>query len=477
MTRFMANELTMKRLWNIVSEIGVNRRMSSQLYRSIVLTNRMTGIAFLTILLYIPVALLFVPTLFLVIILTMALAVLLTFYFNHIKRYNLSRHYLLMLLLAIVGFVSLVLGIKLGANYCLIPLSILPLILFNSRQMAFLYGGFIICIFLVIDLFPVSTPLYSISDNGNLKFLYQLNIATILTLYIVFNFQLRFSADKKISRLIKLNERSEEKNKKIEQSLKYASAIQFNFLPPTKKIREKLPESFVFYRPKDIVSGDFYWMEQVGNKLIVSAVDCTGHGVPGALVSFLGHQALNACVFDYRLDDAGLILDKMTSIIQSRLRKEDNEMLGGMDMSICVLDLSRNKLQFAGANNNLYFLRKKDHTFPEGVLQLEGWDYNFYEIKADRCPIGELIENHSFTTHEISLVQGDTFYIFSDGYADQFGGKDNRKFMSNSFKNLLLTIQDQDMEIQQSILKHVHEDWKGEEEQVDDICVIGIRIT
>ncbi len=467
----------MKRFWNTISEIGVNRRMSSELYRSIVLTNRMTGVAFLTFLLYIPIALLFVPTLFLLIIFLMAASVLLTFYFNHLKRYNLSRHYLIMVLLTIVGFVSLILGIRLGANYGLIPLAVLPLILFNSRKMAFVYGGFIVCVFLIIDLFPLTTPLYFMSAGSDLTFLYQLNIATILILYIVFNFQLRFSADKKISRLIKLNKRSVEKNQKIEQTLKYASAIQFNFLPPTKRLEEKLPESFVFYRPKDIVSGDFYWLEQVGSKVIVSAVDCTGHGVPGALVSFLGHQALNTCVFDYRLDDAGLILDKMTSIIQSRLRKEDNEMLGGMDMSICVLDLSRKQLQFAGANNNLFFLRRKEHEFMEGTLQLTGWDYNFYEIKADRCPIGEPIDDHVFTTHTMSLIKGDTFYLFSDGYADQFGGKYNRKFMSSSFKNLLLSIQDQNMEAQKSILKHVHEDWKGEEEQVDDICVIGIRIT
>jgi serine phosphatase RsbU (regulator of sigma subunit) len=258
----------------------------------------------------------------------------------------------------------------------------------------------------------------------------------------------------------------EQKNEVIE-SINYAKRIQSAMLPPETFVTELLNENFIFYKPRDIVSGDFYWIKNVNQYIILLVADCTGHGVPGALMSMLGISYLNEIVQRREITQANQILNELRKQIKHSLRQhgQPDEAKDGIDMALCVLDLRNMLMQYSGANNPLYLIRDVDD-IP---------DLN--EIKPDRMPIGYYQgKDKTFTNHEIQLQIGDTFYIFSDGFIDQKGGKENKKFMSKNFKNLLLEIHDQPMYDQKGILDKTLSDWRGRNSQMDDILVIGVRV-
>ncbi|MFI5149194.1 MAG: tetratricopeptide repeat protein [Bacteroidia bacterium] len=260
----------------------------------------------------------------------------------------------------------------------------------------------------------------------------------------------------------------EEKNKSITDSINYAKRIQTAILPPGKTIKELLPESFVLLKPKDIVSGDFYWMGQAAGKVLFSAVDCTGHGVPGALVSVVAYSTLNRCLKEYHLDTPSEILDKLNILVQEVFGQSEDEVKDGMDMSLCSLDRKARMLEYSGANNPLWIIRR----LPENGTTT----YALEEIKADKQPIGQYDGHKPFTNHVIHLNEGDTIYIFSDGYADQFGGEKGKKFKYKKLQELLLSIQDRTMAEQETMLLHSFKTWQNQLEQVDDVLIIGVRV-
>lgn len=251
-----------------------------------------------------------------------------------------------------------------------------------------------------------------------------------------------------------------EKNKEILDSIRYAKRIQSAILPPQKLVKQYLHDSFILYKPKDIVAGDFYWMEHEGDKLLFTAADCTGHGVPGAIVSVMCSNLLTKAVKELNILEPAKILDKTVDLLEARLSKSEEEIGDGMDLALCSLDLKSGKLEYSGANNPLYYIRNGE----------------LHEIKADKQPVGKYINRKPFTNHTIEVQKGDCFYIFSDGYADQFGGPSGKKFKYVAFKKLLLDIHNKPMEEQMNILDRNFEEWKGDLEQIDDICVIGLRI-
>lgn len=257
----------------------------------------------------------------------------------------------------------------------------------------------------------------------------------------------------------------EEKNETIEfafnniqDSIKYAQRIQNAVLPQDKEIKKYLKNSFVLYFPKDIVAGDFYWVQNINSKIMFAVGDCTGHGVPGAMVSVVCNNALNRAVKEYELTDAGAILDKTKEIIVQEFAKSDEEVNDGMDISFCVLDGL--KLQYAGAYNPLWIIR----------------DGKLLETKADKQPIGKFTVDRSFITHNIDLQKGDTLYLFSDGFADQFGGEKGKKFKTGAMKKMFVEIQNFSLEEQKSKIDETFRSWKGDLEQVDDVCILGVRV-
>jgi serine phosphatase RsbU (regulator of sigma subunit) len=253
----------------------------------------------------------------------------------------------------------------------------------------------------------------------------------------------------------------EEKNQEIMDSIIYAKRIQSAILPPAKVVKEYLKESFILYKPKDVVAGDFYWMEHKDNKVLFAAADCTGHGVPGAMVSVVcnnGLNGLNRAVREHGLTDPGEILTKTREIVIQEFEKSEEDVKDGMDIALCSLE--GNKLQYAGAHNPLWIIRNGE----------------IIETKANKQPIGQFDNPEPYTTHGFDLEVGDSLYIFSDGYVDQFGGEKGKKFKAKAFRSLLLSIQDKTMDEQKKIINEAFETWKGELEQIDDVCVIGVRI-
>ncbi len=256
-------------------------------------------------------------------------------------------------------------------------------------------------------------------------------------------------------------------NKAITDSINYAQRIQSAMLPPESYISELLNENFILYKPRDIVSGDFYWIKQVNQYIVVVAADCTGHGVPGAFMSMLGISYLTEIVQRREITQANQVLNELRKQIKYSLRQHGgrDEAKDGIDMAVCILDLKNNMMQYSGANNPLYRIRDID-----GLPELK-------EVKADMMPLSYYqSKDRPFTNHEIDLEPGDTFYIFSDGFIDQKGGKDNKRFMSKPFKKMLLEIQDQPMPDQKEILDKTLSAWMGNNTQTDDVLIIGMRM-
>jgi ligand-binding sensor domain-containing protein/serine phosphatase RsbU (regulator of sigma subunit) len=264
--------------------------------------------------------------------------------------------------------------------------------------------------------------------------------------------------------VVEKNKELDEINKDITASIRYAKRIQDAILPPDDYVRKHLPNTFVLFKPKDIVSGDFYWMEDREDSVIFAAVDCTGHGVPGAFMSIVGHNLLDRVVSEQNITQPAKILDELNKSITGTLRQkdlEDNTVRDGMDISLCTFHRKKGLLEYAGAYNPLWLVRGNE----------------VIEIKANKFPIGnsKAGDVKRFTNHEIQLMKGDTLYIFSDGYADQFGGPLGKKFKSSAFKQLLIAAQHLPMEEQRELLNRTMEEWRGSHEQVDDILVIGTR--
>jgi len=252
----------------------------------------------------------------------------------------------------------------------------------------------------------------------------------------------------------------EEKNKGITDSINYAKRIQSAILPPDGIIKLYLKNSFVYYQPKDIVAGDFYWMEIIGDNVIIAVADCTGHGVPGAMVSVVCNNALNNAVREFKETEPAAILDKVNAIVTEQFATGEQEISDGMDIALVSLNTKTGQASFAGANNPLYHVS----------------DGELHQIKGDKQPIGSFTQAKSFTGHSITLKEGDSIYLSTDGYPDQFGGTKGKKLMYKTFRQLLLDNSNKPMEDQRNNISQYFEEWRGELEQVDDVCVMGIRV-
>ena len=240
--------------------------------------------------------------------------------------------------------------------------------------------------------------------------------------------------------------------------------MQNAILPTTELVNSLFEESFILYMPKDIVSGDFYWFYELNGKKFFSAIDCTGHGVPGALVSMVGHNWLDYAVKDLKKDKPGEILTALDEGVCKTFKESGTatSVKDGMDLALCCVDYNAMKLEFAGANNPVIIVRNGE----------------LIQIKGDKFPIGGAFANKdkTFTNHEIDIQKGDMVYVFSDGYPDQFGGPNGRKFLIKNFRDLLVEISGKELKEQHIHLENTLFEWMATENQIDDIIVIGIKI-
>ncbi len=251
-------------------------------------------------------------------------------------------------------------------------------------------------------------------------------------------------------------------NKNIKDSLIYAQRIQEALLPSEEYFRMQFSDSFIFLKPKDIVSGDFCWIGEKGDKLFIVAADCTGHGVPGALMSIIGHEIIDKAINEDEIERPASILGVLNKGLEKVFSREKNVgtiIHDGMDIGLCVVDKKKKKMEFAGALFPLYLIRDK----------------NLIEIKGDRLIMGLNPAGLPYTNHDVDLLENDTIYMFSDGYADQFGGSENKKFMYRRLRYLLMSIHSFPMSDQKIILDENIKAWMGDNAQVDDIMVIGFK--
>ena len=253
----------------------------------------------------------------------------------------------------------------------------------------------------------------------------------------------------------------EDKNRDLTDSIVYAQRIQESLLSDTKLLQQSLPESFILLKPKDIVSGDFYWFGEKDGKFIFSAIDCTGHGVPGAFMSMLGDSYLDQIVYVRGITSPDKILEELNKEIQIALKQESTDNQDGMDMALCTIDIKTKEVEFTGAKNPLIYIQNGE----------------LVKIKGDKKPIGRSgYTEEPFIKHLIEPKGSTCFYMFSDGYADQFGGPDGKKFMTKRLSNLLLKIHDRPMPEQKEIIDQTIKDWMIDQKQIDDILVVGFRL-
>jgi len=249
-------------------------------------------------------------------------------------------------------------------------------------------------------------------------------------------------------------------HKEISDSITYAKRIQNAILPTDEKLKSQLNDSFVLFLPKDVVSGDFYWIQEVGSELLVAVADCTGHGVPGAMVSIVCHNALDRVVGEFGISEPGKILDRTRDIVIETFESKSEFVRDGMDISIAKINFDKNQIEWAGANNPLYLIS----------------DHELKIIAPNKQPVGKFDKFENFQSHLIDVKKGDLIYLFTDGYMDQFGGSKGKKYKYSKFRDFLKDIYKKPLEAQKNELLTEFVNWKGSQDQVDDICIIGIKI-
>ncbi|MBA4239813.1 MAG: hypothetical protein C0448_03750 [Sphingobacteriaceae bacterium] len=292
-------------------------------------------------------------------------------------------------------------------------------------------------------------------------FLLVVGIALIISIILGISVLKQYRDKKKANHIIiEQKEILEEKQKEIIDSITYAKHLQEAILPTEKIVKDFLPESFIFYKPKDIVAGDFYWFEHKEDLIFIAAADCTGHGVPGAMVSVVCSNALNRVVKEFNTTNPGAILDKTRELVLETFVRSDKDVKDGMDISLCCINSKTKQLLWSGANNPLWYIQNNE----------------MKEITANKQSVGKTEDPKPFITHQIQLQKGDSIYLFTDGYADQFGGPKGKKLKYKPFKELLFQNSNLPLENQKQKLEQTFNDWKLDLEQVDDVCVIGVRL-
>lgn len=364
--------------------------------------------------------------------------------------------------------------------FCLIPIGIL----FQNWKISFFANSILAFIlFLTISWFDSGQYIrYDLTEN-TLKIIRLVNSIGIFTVmglilyyYITLNKRL-YRKQKITSEELSYSHRElNDQHRKITESIQYAERIQSAVLPPEDYLSESLSAYFILFQPRDIVSGDFFWATQQENKLMLAVADCTGHGVPGALLSMLGISFLNEIVNRRENLSANQILNLLRTYLITSLHQtgKKGETQDGIEIALCVIDKEANQMEFAGANRPLYIIRNNT---PGETGHETATGYELLQYKADSMPIGVYEQEMTpFTNHKISLYENDSVYLFSDGYVDQMGGPNRKTFRSHRFKKLLLEVQDQTMDNQKDILMESLESWRGDEEQIDDILVLGFKV-
>ncbi|MBC7413007.1 MAG: SpoIIE family protein phosphatase [Bacteroidia bacterium] len=448
------------KLYTTIINIGVQATDSARFTKKIQLINQIGLLATISTFLLMSHLYLIHDYYYIPIQLIATLALSTCFVFSKMRLFYTSFYWVFTLVIANVFYRSIE-APNSGIEYFLIPISLIPVVVLESKTKG------VALIFVAITTFWASfyvkefyTPHYVLSQfDNNLTYVILLNVVFLLSTLVLFQFKLININYEQI--IGKQKTDLEHKNKEITDSINYAKRIQNANLPNKNEVYKALLNSFILFKPKDIVSGDFYYFKQKDNLLFIAAADCTGHGVPGAFMSFVCSEKLDAALA--HTTNVAKILSSTNRGVKAALNQTDaNESTrDGMDIALCSIDLATNTISYAGANRPIWIIRNN-------TTEVE-------EIKATKTALGGLTSHEQvFDLHQFKLNTGDAFYIFSDGYADTFNGLTNKKLTTKAFKQLLLTMQQHPMVEQEQLLNTYINNWKGNAEQIDDILVIGV---
>ena len=450
----------MRELWLEVVQTGLITNLAPAEAQKIRMLNGISFVGSLVFGLYIPVF--FVLQIKWSILFTVFGCVVSLFpiYLNHLGKYNLARFFFCIVISVYLAAISVSFGREVGMEHSLFAFGVTPLIFFKEKR--YIWGLIILTIFLFAGVeisFYYFNPIFT---HPVFEYFYMANVLVTFTLLFVTVNGFKFEHEN-YEKLI------ERKNENITDSLKYAQRIQKAILGSEEEILCNFKEGFIFFKPKDIVSGDFFWFSQLffntakkSSRRILIAADCTGHGVPGAFI--MGNALLDEIVNERGITIPHLILHELDKKILATLQKQNFNQNDGMDMVVLVIeekDDNTKQVHWAGAKNPLYYIRNGE----------------IHQIKGDKFPIGgnPLKNSKIFCTHTLTLEEGDIFYLFTDGFQDQFGGEENKKYMVKRFRNFLFNISQLPMNEQHEKIAQEFSSWKGKREQTDDVLVMGIK--
>ncbi|MEQ1732681.1 MAG: SpoIIE family protein phosphatase [Bacteroidia bacterium] len=450
------------KLYNRIINIGILANDSARLAKKVQLINQIGLLATISTFLLLFHLYLIHDYYYMPIQLIATLALSCYVFFSKMRQFYVAFYWVFVLLVANVFYRSIE-APNSGIEYFLIPISLIPVVVLENKTKG------IALIFVAIATFWASyyvkefyTPHHILSQfENNLTYILILNVVFLLGTLVLFQFKLININYEQI--IGKQKTDLEHKNKEITDSINYAQRIQNANLPNKNEVYNALPNSFILFKPKDIVSGDFYYFKQKDNLLFIAAADCTGHGVPGAFMSFVCSEKLDAALA--QTTNVAELLSSTNRGVKTALNQTnaDESTRDGMDIALCSIDLATNTISYAGANRPIWIIRNN-------ATEIE-------EIKATKTAIGGLTsQEQAFELHQFKLNKGDTFYLFSDGYADTFSGLTNKKLTTKAFKQLLLNMQQHTMLAQEQLLNTYINNWKGNVEQIDDILVIGVRM-
>lgn len=396
--------------------------------------------------------------------------ILATFYLYKTKKFNVALNIYTLFILIVPFFLQVAMGGFVNAGAVILWSVIAPTgaLFFKGIKSGIIWFSafMILCVISAYYKFD-SAQTIVVSDN-TIKFFFLMNVIVIcgFLLYTIAYFrELTSRQNNELESNYKSIEIQkhlvENKNREITDSIEYALRIQNAILPPAGIVKQSLGSSFIYYKPKDIVAGDFYWIEKINDTVLFAACDCTGHGVPGAMVSVICHNALNRAVREFGLKQPAEILDKTAELVIENFSKSEEDIKDGMDISLCAYNTSTKTLQWAGANNPLWLIKNGE----------------LIETKADKQPIGMSDSRKPFTNHIFNVSSSDTIYLFSDGVTDQFGGETgNKKLTKKRFREFILSIQGKEIEEQGISLEEFITNYRKTTEQIDDMLVIGVKI-
>ena len=450
---------------NRILNIGVISSNPETLNRKIRVNNLISFVTIITMVGYIPAAIYFMEVGIMILNALFLISAFSNFYLVSKKHYNSAFYIASTYGLIYFSFGPVFYGLPSNLHFFIIIMCLIAIALFDSSIALRIYISAAVIIFFTL-IFVLKNRVGILHFTEEMK--KAQDVISVMNLFILFFVTVLFFSFFRRENLIfqkailKQKDIIEEKQKEILDSINYAKRIQFSLLASENLLNQYLPEHFVLFKPKDVVSGDFYWATPTPEGFVFITADCTGHGVPGAFMSLLNISKLSQAINENKIIRPDLILNNIrTEIIKALNAEGSEESKDGMDAVLCKLDIKNLNLQYAAANNAFYIIRDKELLI----------------CKADKMPVGKGHDDSiSFTFNEIALQKGDVVYTFTDGYADQFGGPRGKKFKYKQLEDIMLDICSLPLKEQSKILNQKFEDWKGNLDQVDDVLIIGFKI-